>query len=715
MVSLTHSGGFRASGFVDALKNAGKFAINPLVDIEDDSLFGGNRAGRILEHTLEEMTAPVSILSMALAPLTMGASVGFRAGLAGGKGAQIAAARGLGAKLGQSAAIEGASAAGAIGLPEVADSLGASNQYVQMGIGLAGGFAAPAVVGRSPKLLGTAKAQWERSTPLYDRLGYRWLPGDLTTRGIKRIGGTKKEIGAPRGPEDLATFPADTNALRYAKPTKWQGLKGRVTSPAHRGLKSSPEPWATRENLSTVTEESLNAGRPPTRVSFKPNDVNQRAVRDAYEGIADVRVDYTKRGVPGEREVWAYYPKAQREPVLQKDFRFGTYRQDHETGKGLETKDRQLIGWLGADGTDDLGDFFDLQAQMGAIEPMEAAFAKRFLSHMAVNSEDIPMILTMLNKNETAWTGLTQSLRRDPALAGKDRYGELYSNYRNWSDLPSHQRVMDVSFNTKGLRRSFSQDPITPVHELAHTVYRVLLTKDEQALVRREYLAETFTQRNRVGATNRTDYNPSLELGSKRDVERAERSEHHDMMLRRNQAEYRYANEMEWFAEKMVDHTVDRAIKEAAKAPRSAMTKLKHGTQALASTWLDALNIRKVRPDLNEDDIISLITKSFSEAPAQPAGVRRRVESASSALDDLSPEQAKQGRRLIEISGKLDAVPTSAPLDGPTAKEKFFELVQMLDDNQIDYAEFLPDPPYTKSELIDKLWADGEYVTTLAE
>tara|TARA_R110000787_G_C13418050_1_gene444634 strand:- start:326 stop:1867 length:1542 start_codon:yes stop_codon:yes gene_type:complete len=169
VVSLTHSGGFRASGFVDALKNAGKFAINPLVDIEDDSLFGGNRAGRILEHTLEEMTAPVSILSMALAPLTMGASVGFRAGLAGGKGAQIAAARGLGAKLGQSAAIEGASAAGAIGLPEVADSLGASNQYVQMGIGLAGGLGAPAALGRGTAIAARAGATKRNMDEAADR------------------------------------------------------------------------------------------------------------------------------------------------------------------------------------------------------------------------------------------------------------------------------------------------------------------------------------------------------------------------------------------------------------------------------------------------------------------------------------------------------------------------------------------------------------------
>ena len=139
----------KSSGFVDALKNAGSFAINPILKIEDDSLLGGGRVGHILERTLEEMSSPVSLLSMALAPVTGGASVGFRSAMLGGQAAKIAAARGIGSKLAQSVALEGAASAGAVGAPKLVEAAGIDNQYAQMAAGLVAGFGAPAVLGRS--------------------------------------------------------------------------------------------------------------------------------------------------------------------------------------------------------------------------------------------------------------------------------------------------------------------------------------------------------------------------------------------------------------------------------------------------------------------------------------------------------------------------------------------------------------------------------------
>jgi hypothetical protein len=110
----------------------------------------------MLERTLEEMSSPVSLLSMALAPVTGGASVGFRSAMLGGQAAKIAAARGIGSKLARSVAGEGAASAGAVGAPKLVEAAGIDNQYAQMAAGLVAGFGAPAVLGRSTAIKSAA-------------------------------------------------------------------------------------------------------------------------------------------------------------------------------------------------------------------------------------------------------------------------------------------------------------------------------------------------------------------------------------------------------------------------------------------------------------------------------------------------------------------------------------------------------------------------------
>ena len=193
----------KSSGFVDALKKAGSFAINPLLEIEDDSLLGGGRVGHMLERTLEEMSSPVSLLSMALAPVTGGASVGFRSAMIGGQAAKIAAARGIGSKLAQSVALEGAASAGAVGAPKLVEAAGIDNQYAQMAAGLVAGFGAPAALGRSTAvkssidkalnkeaLFRTDPTAANRAASVDPRMGYgdpdiRREPGYIAYPGVK--------------------------------------------------------------------------------------------------------------------------------------------------------------------------------------------------------------------------------------------------------------------------------------------------------------------------------------------------------------------------------------------------------------------------------------------------------------------------------------------------------------------------------------------------
>ena len=177
-----------------AAGNVAGFLTRPLIDLPDQYFKWGGPVGGFVEETLEGISSPIGLASMALLPVTGGTSLGLRGALGAGTKLATRGAAELAVGAGANLGARGAGAA--------AEHVAPDNPYVNIAAQLGGGF-----LGGGITSAGVGKGLYE-ATPLpkVREVSPHSVPIDL--------GGVKKGQGLAKKSGELYTGPAPGIANR---------------------------------------------------------------------------------------------------------------------------------------------------------------------------------------------------------------------------------------------------------------------------------------------------------------------------------------------------------------------------------------------------------------------------------------------------------------------------------------------------------------------